>query len=126
MVASIERTADVVSPDTRIEPVPARPPRDWTWLNWTLALLTPAGAVLVMTYALSAALHAGGCGAAGCPALGASASSFNTLFYGAAMVAAAVLLGSFFTARRPTGIVVPLSGWALLAADLAALSVMFS
>lgn len=125
MVSLTDRTGQRISWDTRVEAVPARLPRDWTWLNWILTLVTPAAAVLVMTYALNAALHAGGCGVAGCPDVGPNGSAFNTLFYGAAVVAGLVLLGSFFIARRPLGIVVPLCGWALLAADLAAVAATF-
>ncbi|HEX7322975.1 MAG TPA: hypothetical protein VF299_08590 [Mycobacterium sp.] len=116
---------ELFPPDARADGVPARLPRDWTWVNWVLTLSTAAAAALVMTYALSGALSVGGCSTAGCPDLGANAPVFNMLFYGAAVVAVAVMLGSFFTARRPAGIILPLSGWALLVADVAALAVTF-
>lgn len=111
--------------DTRAEPVPTRLPRDWTWLNWVLTLSTAAAAAVVMAYALSGALDAGGCSTIGCPDLGVNGPVFNALFYGAAVVAGVVMLGSFFTARRPMGIAVPLSGWALLTADVVLLAVTF-
>lgn len=117
--------AKLFSSDARAEPVPARLPRDWTWLNWILTLSTAVAAALVMTYALSGALNAGGCGTTGCPDLGVNGSVFNTLFYGAAAVAGAVIVGSFFTARRAAGIVIQLSGGALLIADVALLAATF-
>ncbi len=124
MVSLIEQTGEAFS-DPRAEPVPARLPRDWTWLNWVLTLLTAPAAVLVMMLALGAALNTTGCNGVGCPDIGAIGSLFNVLFYGAAVIAGMTMLGSFFTGTRPMGLLVPLAGWTLLAADVAALAVTF-
>ena len=61
----------------------------------------------------------------GCPEVGGHGAAFNLFFYGAAATAALATLGSFFTARRPAGIVVPLVGLAVLLADIAAIAATF-
>lgn len=117
--------SELTASDERVEPVPRRLPRDWTWLNWALTLLTAAVAALVMMFALHAALRAGGCTASGCPDFGPNGSTFRLLFDGAALVGAATVVGSMFTARRLLGVVVPLTGCALLLADVAVLTATF-
>jgi hypothetical protein len=48
------------------------------------------------------------------------------LYYGAPVVAGVTIFASFFTANRRRGIIVPLCGWGLLAADVALLAVTFN
>jgi hypothetical protein len=93
------------------------PPRDWTWLNWALSLMTAPAAALLMGFALSrvagTALHTNG-------------SLFSLLYHGAAGVAATTLFLAFFcatTSRR--GIAVWACGWTLLMADLVVLVSVF-
>jgi hypothetical protein len=50
---------------------------------------------------------------------------FGVLFYGAPVVAVLTIAISLHTATRKRGILVPLCGWALLAADLAVLAISF-
>jgi hypothetical protein len=86
-------------------------PREWTWLNWALALLAAPVAVLVMNFALN---------------LGSDGLLFDMLYQGAAVVAGVTIFASFFTATRPLGFVVPLLGWGLLVADVAVLAAVFA
>ena len=90
----------------------------WPWVNWGLALATVPAAAIVMLFALGAVMSTDGCSARNCPNLGSGGIDFGVAFYGAPVVAAVVLLISFFTAKRRGGIVVPLLGWALLVADV--------
>ena len=53
-----------------------------------------------------------------CPNLGPEGIGFGVLFYGAPVVAAVVIILSFFTAKRRRGIAVPLGGLALLVSDV--------
>jgi len=92
--------------------------RAWPWVNWGLALATVPGAAFVMLFALGAVLSTDGCGGRRCPNLGRGGIDFGVAFYGAPVVAVAVIAVSFFTAKRPSGIAVPLCGLALLVADL--------
>ena len=50
----------------------------------------------------------------------------DSAFYGAPAVAAVVIVLSFFTAKRRAGIAVPLSGWALMIADVALMAASVS
>lgn len=95
------------------------------WVNWAAALLTAAGAALVMVFAAGAVISTAACSAAECPGLGPSGVVFGVLYYGAPAVSALTILASFWTAGRRRGLVVPVAGWALLAIDLLALSVVF-
>jgi hypothetical protein len=60
------------------------------------------------------------------PTWGAAGSIFGIAFYGAPVVAFAVLVISFFTAKRRGAIVVPLCGRALLVADVALMAASVS
>lgn len=100
-------------------------PRDWTWTNWALALLTAPAAVLVMAFALGAVNGTALCSSAACPDLGPSGSLFHLLYYGAPVVAGLTLFLSFFTATQRLGIIVSLCGCGLLVADVAVLAVTF-
>jgi hypothetical protein len=95
-----------------------------TWVNWALALLTVPGAALVMLFSVGAVMGTAGCSDHGCRA-GPGDFWFRVLFYGAAVVAALTIAISFYTATRKRGILVPLCGWALLAADAAILAISF-
>ena len=90
--------------------------------NWGLALCTVLGAAMVMLFALGAVLSTDSCGVRVCPTLSRGGIDFGVAFYGAPVVAFAVVAVSIFTAKRPGGIVVPLCGWALLAADVAVMT----
>jgi len=107
------RGAPGVAPDAR-----GRAGRVWPWVNWGLAFTTVPGAVFVMLFALGAVLSTDGCGGRRCPNLGRGGIDFGVAFYGAPAVAVAVIAVSFFTAKRRSGIAVPLCGWALLVADV--------
>jgi len=87
-------------------------------LNWILALLTIPGALAASVFAFVAVMSTAACSDKQCPNLGPHGIGFGVMFYGAPVVALAVIAISFFTARRRWGIVVPLIGLALLAADI--------
>jgi len=106
--------------DTR-SATPSRTTRRQLWVNWGLALLTVVGAAAVMAVALGAVMSTAACGDKQCPNLGPNGISFNTLFYGAPVVAALTIVASLFTARRRWGFVVPVLALALLIADSAVL-----
>jgi hypothetical protein len=94
----------------------------WPWVNWGLALLTVPGAAFVMLFALGAVMSTDSCSDRQCPNLAHGGVDFGAAFYGAPVVAFVVIAVSFFTARRPRGIAVPLSGLALLIADVAVIA----
>ncbi|WP_024441552.1 MULTISPECIES: hypothetical protein [unclassified Mycobacterium] len=104
---------------------PEAPPRDWTWVNWALSLLTAPAAALLMAFALARVSGTALCNRAACPDLKVNGSLFGVLYHGAAGVAALTLFLAFFLATHPRGMVVWACGWTLLLADLAALVVMF-
>jgi hypothetical protein len=89
----------------------------WAWANWGLALSTVPAAGLVMLYALGAVMSTDNCSDRQCPNLARGGIDFGAAFYGAPVVAFVVIVVSFFTAKRRSGIVVPLCGWALLVAE---------
>ncbi|MGB9222873.1 hypothetical protein [Mycobacterium sp.] len=91
------------------------------WVNWALALATVAITGFAMIYALGAVMNTAACSDWQCPDIGPSGISFDALFYGAPVVALVVVLVSFFTAKRRWGVVVPLCGLALVAADIVTL-----
>jgi hypothetical protein len=103
------------------EPV-LRDGRASSWLNWGLAICTVPGAAIVMLFALGAVMSTAACTARTCPNLGRGGIDFGVAFYGAPVVAFVVIVLSFFTAKRRTGIVVPLLGWGLLIADVAVMA----
>ncbi|VBA54084.1 hypothetical protein LAUMK191_03022 [Mycobacterium attenuatum] len=94
-------------------------------MNWLLALLTVPAAVLVMIFAIGAAMSMAACSSAQCPELGPNGLLYGVLLYGAVVVAAVTLGVSFFTASRRRGFVVPLSALALLAVDIAVTAILF-
>jgi hypothetical protein len=93
------------------------------WLNWGLAICTVPGAAIVMLFALGAVMSTAACTPRTCPELGRGGIDFGVAFYGAPVVAFVVIVISFFTAKRRTGIVVPLLGWGLLIADVAVMAI---
>ncbi|OBK88631.1 hypothetical protein A5649_15460 [Mycolicibacter heraklionensis] len=95
------------------------------WVNWAAALLTAAGAALVMVVATGAVMSTAACSTAECPDLGPNGVVFGMLYYGAPVIAALTILASFFTAGRRRGFWVPVAGWALLGIDLLALVIAF-
>ena len=100
----------------------AREKRVRLWVNWALALLAVVGAGLVMAFALASVMSTAACSDKACPDLGPNGISFDTLFYGAPVVAALAVVASFFTARRRWGFVIPVVAIALLIADIAILA----
>jgi hypothetical protein len=92
------------------------------WVNWGLALLTVVGAGIVMVVALASVMSTAACNDKACPNLGPNWISFDTLFYGAPVVAALAVVASFFTARRRWGFVIPVTALALLIADVVILA----
>ena len=94
-------------------------------LNWTLALLTVPGAALVMLLWFGAVMGSAGCSDVPCRHQGPGEFFFGVLVYGAPVVALLTVGISFFTATRRRGILVPLCGWALLAADVMLLVISF-
>jgi hypothetical protein len=107
------------------EPAGQRRARNkWPWINWGSALSTVPGAALVMLFALGAVMSTDACSSGShCPHGGID---FGVAFYGAPVVAFVVIMVSFFTAKRPRGIVVPLIGWALLIIDVALMAATVS
>jgi hypothetical protein len=93
------------------------------WLNWGLALLTAVGAGVTMAVALGAVMSTAACSDKACPNLGPRGISFDTLYYGAPVVAVVTIVVSIFTARRRWGFVIPVTALALLIADMAILAV---
>lgn len=106
--------------------VPERTHRVWTWINWVLALLTAPAAALAMIFGVGAVMSTAACSDTECPNLGPSGIVFDVLFYGAPVIAALTIVVSFFTATRHRGIVVPVCGWTLLAADVVAMALTFT
>ncbi|OBI08857.1 hypothetical protein AWC18_05125 [Mycolicibacter nonchromogenicus] len=108
-------------------PVPAEADnrRARLWVNWAAAVLTAAGAALVMVFAMGAVMSTAACSTAECPDLGPSEAVFGVLYYGAPAISALTILASFFTAGRRRGFLVPVAGWVLLGVDLLALLIAF-
>lgn len=104
-------------------PVQRESRRSRPWVNWGLAICTVPGAAMVMLFALGAVMSTDACSERSCPNLGRGGIDFGVAFYGAPVVAFAVIVISFFTAKRKGGIVVPLVGWALLIADVIVMAV---
>lgn len=114
---TIDRDPSVVAEHSETDPGG----RVRLWVNWALALATVAIAGFAMIYALGAVMSTAACSAQQCPTIGPSGISFDVLFYGAPVIALAVVLASFFTAKRRWGVAVPLVGLAVLAADIVTL-----
>jgi hypothetical protein len=95
------------------------------WLNWTLALLTAPAAVVVVLVGMSAVMSLAACADVPCREHGPAGFWFGVAFYGAPVAAALTIVATFFTARHPRGILVPLCGWILLAADVGVLALFF-
>ena len=92
------------------------------WVNWTLALLTVPASVVVVLYGLGALMSYAACTDRPCRDWGLGGIWLEVLWFGSPVVAALVIIASFFTAKRRYGIVVPLCGWGLLAADVGLLT----
>ena len=100
----------------------SRSARTHPWVNWTLAVLTVPAAAVAVLFGLGVVMSYDACSDKPCrqPALGGD--WFEVLWFASPAVAALTIAASFFTARRRTGIVVPLCGWALIAADVGLLA----
>lgn len=79
-----------------------------------------------MIVGLGAVMSTAACSTADCPNLGPSGFMFTVMYYGAAVVSGATILVSFVTASRRRGIIVPACGWALLLADVVAITLSFN
>lgn len=111
---------DAGADKSRLDSASSGPTR--STVNWILAGLTVPGAAIVMLFALGAVMSVSICIDQDCDSLGLGSTEFGILFYGPPFVALAVITMTFFTARKPRGIVVPLTGWALLIIDVALLA----
>lgn len=94
-------------------------------VNWILAALTVPAAALVMIFAVGAAMSIAACSTGQCPDLGPDGAVYGVLFYGAPVVSGLTIVASFFTALRRRGWIVPVVALALLAADFAAIAILF-
>ncbi|MGW0162603.1 hypothetical protein ACWDUN_25115 [Mycobacterium sp. NPDC003323] len=92
-------------------------------LNWALALATILGAAALVILAYGKVMGTAACTTTACEA--PSEGLFTVLLYGPPVVAVAAVALSFFTAKRPRGIVVPIVAWLLLAVDLVLLMTSF-
>lgn len=96
-----------------------------TALNWFLAILTIPAALAIVGYAYLQVLSSAGCTGGACSGLGPSQTVFGLILYGTPVVAVAAVVLSFFTARRPAGVLVPAIVWALLVAAVVTLFMTF-
>jgi hypothetical protein len=94
-------------------------------MNWALAVLTVMVAAAAVTFAVSEAVSVAVCSSEPCPDPGPNGLLYTVLLYGAPLVAAATVVASIFTARRPWGVVVPLCGLAVLFTDIVATAILF-
>ena len=83
-------------------------------LNWVLALLTLPAAAAVVGYAFLQMMGTAACSDGSCPRLGPGEAGFSLIVYGAPAVAIVAVLLTFFTARKPRGILVPVVAFVLL------------
>jgi hypothetical protein len=83
-------------------------------LNWVLALLTLPAAAAVVGYAFLQVMGTAACSDGSCPRLGPGEAGFSLIVYGAPAVAIVAVLLTFFTARKPRGILVPVVAFVLL------------
>jgi hypothetical protein len=94
--------------------------------NWILALATVPGAVAVVLFAYAQILGSAGCGDHTCPRRGPGELGFTLIQYGLPIVAVVTVALSFFTARRRSGILVPVVAWLLLIAGFLVLVFSFT
>lgn len=94
-------------------------------VNWVLALLTVPAAILVVVFAIGAAMSMAGCSAPACPGMGPSGLVYGVLLYGAPVISVVTLVISIFTAFRRYGFIVPVIALALLLADFATIAALF-
>jgi hypothetical protein len=94
--------------------------------NWILALLTLPGAAAVVSFMYVKILGTAACSGQNCPHMGTGPVGFTLIQYGAPAVAVIAVAMSFFTARRPRGILVPVVAWVLLIAAAAVIAFSFS
>lgn len=92
-------------------------------LNWVLAVGTAVGAAALVILAYGKTMGAAACTTDACEV--PSEGLFTVLLYGPPVVAVAAIVTSFFTARKPKGIVVPAVAWLLLAVALLLLFTSF-
>jgi hypothetical protein len=103
---AVDRAAASATESAQVESRPGG--NVWPWVNWGLALSTVPAAAIVMLFALGAVMSTDACSDRQCPDLGRGGIDFGVAFYGAPAVALAVIVISFFTAKRRGGIAIPL------------------
>jgi hypothetical protein len=94
--------------------------------NWILALATVPGAIAAVVFLYMQILGTAGCNKQPCPRQGPGELGFVLIQYGAPLVAVVAVVLSFFTARRRSGIVVPVVAWLLLIAAFVVLAFSFT
>jgi hypothetical protein len=95
-------------------------------VNWVLALATIPGAVVVVVFLYMQVLGTAGCNDQPCPRQGPGELGLTLIQYGAPIVAVVAVVLSFFTARRRSGIVVPVVAWLVLIAAFVVLAFSFT
>jgi hypothetical protein len=96
------------------------------FINWALALATVPGAIAVVVFLYMQIMGTAGCNKQPCPRQGPGELGFAVIQYGAPLVAVAAVVLSFFTARHPRGILVPVVAWLLLIAAFVVLAFSFT
>jgi hypothetical protein len=94
--------------------------------NWVLAIATIPAAIAVVAFAYLQVLATAGCTTATCPRQGPGEVGFALITYGLPILAILTVVVSFFTARRPGGVVVPVVTWLLLIAGTVVLILTFN
>jgi len=95
-------------------------------VNWVLALATVPGAIAVVVFLYMQIMGTAGCNKQSCPRQGPGELGFAVIQYGAPLVAVVAVVLSFFTARRPRGMIVPVVAWLLLIAAFIVLLFSFT
>jgi hypothetical protein len=95
-------------------------------VNWSLAIATIVGAIVVVAFLYVQILGTAGCNHQPCPRQGPGELGFALIQYGAPAVAVIAVVLSFFTARRRGGIIVPVVAWLLLIAAFVVVAFSFT
>jgi len=86
-----------------------------TWTNWMLALLTVPGVGLLWLFTFGAIINTARCTNYPCPHHGPNQFFLAVLIFVAPVVALLTIAISSRTATHRRGLLVPLTGWAVLA-----------
>lgn len=93
-----------------------------TTVNWVLAVGTVPAAIGIVALVYLQIMGTAGCESSTCPTLGET--TFTLIEFGVPAVAVLAVAASFFTARKRSGVIVPVVAWALIA--LAAVVLFFT